>query len=101
MGTVRRRLQLGGHFEPGDRRVLDAALLEAREESGIDGLIDPIPVRLDVHALSGGDDQCRVRESRLASGRRIAKAHRWIGPLCSLRCLRAELRARADSNGIA
>ena len=48
-----RWLQLGGHFEPGDRSVLDAALREAREESGIDGLmIDPIPVRLDVHALT-------------------------------------------------
>lgn len=48
-----RWLQLGGHFEPGDRSVLGAALREAREESGIDGLaIDPIPVRLDVYALT-------------------------------------------------
>lgn len=46
-------LQLGGHCEPGDRTLLAAALREATEESGIVGLeIDPVPVRLDVHALT-------------------------------------------------
>ena len=46
-------LQLGGHCEPGDPTLLAAALREATEESGIDGLeIDPVPVRLDVHALT-------------------------------------------------
>lgn len=50
---VGRWLQLGGHFEPGDRSVLDAALREASEESGIGGLtIDPLPVRLDVHPVT-------------------------------------------------
>ena len=50
---IGRWLQLGGHFEPGDRSVLDAALREATEESGIDGLrIDPFPVRLDVHPVT-------------------------------------------------
>ena len=44
-------LQLGGHCEPGDPTLLAAALREATEESGIEGLeIDPVPVRLDVHA---------------------------------------------------
>jgi 8-oxo-dGTP pyrophosphatase MutT (NUDIX family) len=46
-------LQLGGHCERGDPTLLAAALREATEESGIDGLeIDPVPVRLDVHALT-------------------------------------------------
>jgi 8-oxo-dGTP pyrophosphatase MutT (NUDIX family) len=48
---VRRWLQFGGHLEPGDRSVADAALREAREESGIDELrlVGSGPVRLDRH----------------------------------------------------
>ena len=46
-------LQLGGHCEPGDRSVLDAAAREAREESGIGSLsLDPIPLALDVHPIT-------------------------------------------------
>jgi 8-oxo-dGTP pyrophosphatase MutT (NUDIX family) len=46
-------MQLGGHCEAGDGTLAAAALREATEESGIDGLeIDPVPVRLDVHALT-------------------------------------------------
>ena len=40
-------LQLGGHCEPGDHTLLDAAAREAREESGIGALsFDPAPLGL-------------------------------------------------------
>jgi coenzyme F420-0:L-glutamate ligase len=46
-------LQLGGHCEPGDNTVLDAAVREAREESGIGALsFDPMPLGLDVHPIT-------------------------------------------------
>lgn len=41
-------LQPGGHFEDGDRSVAGAALREATEESGIDGLT-PVPGALFLH----------------------------------------------------
>ncbi len=43
-------LQMGGHCEAGDATLADAALREAREESGLDGLdLLPGPVLLDRH----------------------------------------------------
>lgn len=46
-------LQLGGHCEPSDRTLAGAALREAAEESGIDGLtIEPTPIHLDVHPIT-------------------------------------------------
>src|SRR6195952_3246524 len=48
-----RWVQLGGHCEDSDADIVSAALREAREESGIDGLtIDDVPVALHVHALT-------------------------------------------------
>jgi 8-oxo-dGTP pyrophosphatase MutT (NUDIX family) len=46
-------VQLGGHCEPGDNTVLDAAAREAREESGIGSLsFDPAPIGLDIHPIT-------------------------------------------------
>ncbi|MFF5990296.1 NUDIX hydrolase [Prauserella flavalba] len=50
---VGRWLQLGGHCEPGDATLAEAALREATEESGMTGLkLDPEPVHLDVHPIT-------------------------------------------------
>jgi 8-oxo-dGTP pyrophosphatase MutT (NUDIX family) len=52
--------QMGGHCEPGDATLADAALREAREESGIDDLrlVRDEPVDLDRHALSTAFGTC-------------------------------------------
>jgi 8-oxo-dGTP pyrophosphatase MutT (NUDIX family) len=50
---VGRWIQLGGHCEPGDSSLADAALREATEESGMHGLvIDSEPLHVDVHAIT-------------------------------------------------
>ena len=45
--------QLGGHVDPGDQTVLDAALREAAEESGLAGLTpwDEAVFDVDVHTI--------------------------------------------------
>jgi 8-oxo-dGTP pyrophosphatase MutT (NUDIX family) len=48
-----RWLQLGGHCEATDADIVDAALREATEESGIDGLtMDPTLAALHVHPVT-------------------------------------------------
>ncbi|MGF7123906.1 NUDIX hydrolase [Rhodococcus sp. AG1013] len=50
---VGRWIQLGGHCEPGDGTVVDSALREAREESGIEGLrIDPRLLSAHTHPIT-------------------------------------------------
>ena len=50
---VGRWVQLGGHCEPDDETLAGAALREATEESGIDGLtIVPTPLHVDVHPVT-------------------------------------------------
>jgi 8-oxo-dGTP pyrophosphatase MutT (NUDIX family) len=52
-GCLRRWVQLGGHCEPDDGDIVAAALREATEESGVDGLrIEPDLVAIHVHALT-------------------------------------------------
>jgi 8-oxo-dGTP pyrophosphatase MutT (NUDIX family) len=52
--------QFGGHCEPGDPTLLAAAMREATEESGVDGLlaVSDEPVDLDRHALSSAFGPC-------------------------------------------
>jgi 8-oxo-dGTP pyrophosphatase MutT (NUDIX family) len=60
--------QLGGHCETDDATLADAALREAVEESGIDGLtlVGPGPVQLSTHPVPfcGGDDRTRHLDVR-------------------------------------
>jgi 8-oxo-dGTP pyrophosphatase MutT (NUDIX family) len=52
---IRRWLQTGGHLELTDQSLQDAALREATEESGLDGLeLDPVPLVLSRHQVSCG-----------------------------------------------
>lgn len=50
-GKARRWFQLGGHLEAGDATLAGAAEREAREESGLALVLDPVPVHLDEHAV--------------------------------------------------
>jgi 8-oxo-dGTP pyrophosphatase MutT (NUDIX family) len=55
-------VQLGGHLEPGDASMADAAFREAREEGGIADLRGggPLPVDVHRHELSGAFGSCRT-----------------------------------------
>jgi 8-oxo-dGTP pyrophosphatase MutT (NUDIX family) len=53
--VIKRWLQTGGHCEPDDVTLAEAALREGREESGIpDLVIDPVPVLLSRHEVPCG-----------------------------------------------
>jgi 8-oxo-dGTP pyrophosphatase MutT (NUDIX family) len=59
---ARRWFAFGGHLEPGDASLADAALREGTEESGLLGLtIDPEPVHLSLHEVTFCDPRGTVR----------------------------------------
>lgn len=58
---ARQWFHMGGHCEEGDGTLAGAALREAEEESGVDGLeLDPTPVHLDRHAVPFCGDHASV-----------------------------------------
>ncbi|MFN2384721.1 MAG: NUDIX hydrolase [Thermoanaerobaculia bacterium] len=84
-----RWLQPGGHVEPEDASVFDAALREAREETGIGDFQAPLGNRildLDVHDIPGSAGQpphrhFDVRYLLIAPpGSEVSEAHRtrWV-----------------------
>jgi ADP-ribose pyrophosphatase YjhB (NUDIX family) len=53
---------MGGHLEPQDTSLAGAALREATEESGVQGLVlDPVPLHLDAHEVAFCGDHPSVR----------------------------------------
>lgn len=53
-------VQPGGHLEPDDTSIAEAALRELREETGVDvpALVEPLVYDLDHHALSSAFGRC-------------------------------------------
>lgn len=84
---LRRWLQPGGHLEPGDRSVPEAAEREVREETGvaIDRTVAPVLVAVDVHDIpaAGGEPAHRHHDlmfrfqASVETAPRPVGGHRW------------------------
>lgn len=62
-GRINMWMQLGGHCEPPDPTLAAAALREATEESGIEGLtLDPDPIDVHIHPV-----RCRLVDGEPAA----------------------------------
>jgi 8-oxo-dGTP pyrophosphatase MutT (NUDIX family) len=89
-GRIGRWVQLGGHCEPVDPTVAAAALREATEESGIEGLVlSPAPIHLDIHPVTcsaGPSVHYDVRYAALAPAGAVeqvsaeSRALGWFAP---------------------
>lgn len=72
-----RWLQLGGHVEAGDGTMAAAALREATEESGIQGLVlHPTPIGLDWHTV-----RCRNSQGVAAPSSHLDVEYLAVAPL--------------------
>lgn len=77
---ARKWFQFGGHLEPSDATVREAAQREAREESGLADLVALAePVQLDRHVLVGDFGRCREH----LDVRFVAVARRGAPPVVS------------------
>lgn len=67
---LRRWLQPGGHLEPSDRSLVDAARREVREETGIDvqAGTEPVLVGVDVHEIPAARGEPAHRHHDLMFG---------------------------------
>lgn len=82
-----RRLQPGGHVEPDDASPPQAALREAREETGLDVRLHPWaprPLDVDVHEIPALGDEpphlhLDLRYLVVGEGEQLAGGAHWLG----------------------
>jgi 8-oxo-dGTP pyrophosphatase MutT (NUDIX family) len=65
-GRIGRWVQPGGHFEASDRKVAEAAAREMVEETGLRGVVDPVPLLLSAHGAPCGTGDWHLDVQMLA-----------------------------------